>query len=313
MTPTVVAIFETEQSIADAADPLWRSDSTAAMAPVNLMGPPGYPPDRYNQAIAEAAEHLRSLPAEKGLRWLNLGGWFGKYEFGQTQWGGKFYSQPWNPDPAPLLAVSAHIAELLGKSRVADLDGIFIDNEGRAIRADGQVEKYEQSSRMAFLRRAVAPLSSLYDCPVVNYACADPPRGARTTAWWDANTPLPRGTIDGTSSVDCYSTDNIAQWWSRKRENVAACLRSGPTIPHGPALIYHRGRQIATPEEAARDTYDAILADSARGVRTHFIATYMWHVPTSIKPTPDGRPSREHLPLLADTVKRAVASASRLF
>lgn len=292
-------IVETEQSLDQAAMPLWRSEHTAAVVPVRFhAGPDDYgTPAVLGPQMAAAAKLLMETP--EPLRWLGLGDWFGLYEFASPEWGGVKHPQPHNPKPDRLTAACEYLAEVLRGWGVDALAGIYIDNEGQARKADGTIEKNEQARRMAFLRRCAAPLVEAFGCPVLNFACASPRDPAKTLGWWGA--PLGRGTIDGTQSVDTYSCrGDAASEWSVKRANIRECLRSGPVIPHGPALYRYEHKVYCTVEEAAQDTYDAIIADTAAGCRTHFIAAYMW-------------PDREHWPLLADTIKRAAASAARLY
>lgn len=295
---TVTVIVETEQSPDLAADPLWRSERTAAMIPLSWMADAaGYAtPAWLGPQLPRVAELLRAMPVH--LRWLNMGGWYGNYEFASPSYGGVTTPQPHNPNPDRLTAGTAYVARRLRELGVDALAGVYVDNEGTAIKADGTAERYEQANRMAFLRRCLTPLAEGYDCPIVNFACANPPNPAKTLGWWGG--PFKRGTIDGTQSVDTYSgRGEPNSEWAVKRRNVRECVKAGPVITHGPALYRWQDRVYSTPEEAAQDTYDGIIADTAVGVRTHFIAAYEWK-------------EHEHWPLLAATIKRAAASAARL-
>jgi len=304
-------IIETEQDPALADDPLWRGPNMAAMAPINCKPRPCvedeyYRLDRFDALAERAASSLLAIPASRGLRWLNLGGWFSKPATNVIHWDDdKHTPQPYNPDPKFWTSVSERIVYVL-MSRVGPsaVDGVFIDDEGGFIKADGTPEMYEQANRMAWLRRVTSPFVAAFGCKRVNYACCDPKRGLDTKAWWGA--PLPSGAMDGISSVDCYSDETHPnKTWSWKRRNVAACLARGETVSHHPPAIWNSAKkQVATPEQAAEDLYAAILADSARGVTTHFCAAYAWKSPLD--------PNVNHWPLMAATIKRALAMANRL-
>ena len=304
-------IIETEQDPALADDPLWRGPNMAAMATINCKPRPCveaeyYRIERFDSLADRAAAHLLDTPAGRGLRWLNLGGWFSKPATSSILWDDARTSrQSYNPDPRFFTAASQRIVDVLmrrvGRSAV---DGIFVDDEGGFIKSDGSIELYEQANRMAWLRRVTSPFVAAFGCKRVNYACCEPKRGIDTKAWWGA--PLPSGAMDGVSNVDCYSDDTDPnKTWTWKRRNVAACLARGETVSHHPPAIWDGNkRQVATPEQAAEDLYGAILADSARGVTTHFCASYIWRSPLDLKVN--------HWPLMASTINRALALANRL-
>lgn len=301
----MICIYETEQRMEDAAMPLFSTTNTAAMAPINWMADPAVlRPAHLEQRVREAVAHLNTVPRGRGLRWLNMGGWFCDGEFGPKAWGGKVTTPDYSktPDIGRWLALSMEALTIALDAGLGELDGVYIDAESPWKGASGVWERDgEQTFRAWFLRRVTEPWTAKFGCEVLNFGFGKPSTAVPTIGWWGG--PLKSGKVTDTSSVECYSIDSGdgPKSLATKFTAIRSCLRTGKVIPHLPPLFEdglprHAGYQSR--DQAVAQIETIITACAALGVETVICAAYMW--------------PRDQWPILTDTINRALARADTL-
>lgn len=256
-----VVFYETRVTIAEASMPIWRSDRTAAMAPIQLMAGPEQFADftRLDPQIEAAANMLKSLPFE--LTCLQIG-WLLNYACTHdtgTGWGDYRYVTDWSKpiNTATDEAICAYIATSLKQHGVNRIRLLFVDHEAAAryypsggpdesARFTANLLRYHKDKitgrplsntdpddltiRRRAMRAATTPIKRLFpEIERLNYTWGQPSSVIPTIDAWGH--PIGSAVVDDSSDVDCYAC---------KRVPAESNARTGPAGTRHRSWVQHR-------------------------------------------------------------------------